>query len=161
MAVPIYIITKSAQGFPFFHMLANTCYLSYFRWYPLIGSLLNGLSTTTMFNSWAFLAEAGFASASVAWVLLWEEVLARTWVCSWTHQKAGAGITWHEWHIPTSVRPSQVVLVVKNLPANVGDRRDLGLIPGSGRSPGGGQGNPLQYSCLGKPKDRGAWQATV
>ena len=42
---------------------------------------------------------------------------------------------------------SQVVLVVKNPPANAGDVRDLGLIPGSGRSPGGGHGNPLQYSC--------------
>ena len=46
---------------------------------------------------------------------------------------------------------SQVVLVVKNLPANAGDIRDTGLIPGSGRSPGGGQGNPLQYSCLKNP----------
>ena len=45
------------------------------------------------------------------------------------------------------VRASQVVLVVKNLPANMGDVRDLGLIPGLGRSPGGGNGNPLQYSC--------------
>ena len=47
---------------------------------------------------------------------------------------------------------------VKNLPAVQGD---LGLIPGSGRSPGEGNGNPLQYSCLGNPMDRGAWQATV
>ena len=46
--------------------------------------------------------------------------------------------------------------VVKNLPANVGN---LGLIPGSGRSPGEGNGNPLQYSCLGNPMDRGAWWA--
>ena len=49
--------------------------------------------------------------------------------------------------------------VVKNLPANVGDKRDLGLIPGSRRSPGGGYGNPLQYSCLENPMDRGAWRA--
>ena len=41
------------------------------------------------------------------------------------------------------------------------DIRDTGLIPGSGRSPGGGHGNPLQYSCLENPTDRGAWQATV
>ena len=46
-------------------------------------------------------------------------------------------------------------LVVKNLPANAGDVRDLGLIPGSGRSPGGGYSNPLQNSCLEKPMDRG------
>ena len=51
--------------------------------------------------------------------------------------------------------------MVKNLPANAGDLRDTGLIPGSGRSPGGGHGNPLQYSCLENPMDRGAWQATV
>ena len=54
-----------------------------------------------------------------------------------------------------------VVLVVKNLPANAGDIRDAGLIPGSGRSPGGGQGNALQYSCLENPVDRGAWWAAV
>ena len=52
-------------------------------------------------------------------------------------------------------------LVVKNLPASTGDIRDVGLIPGSGRSPGGGHGNPLQYSCLENPLDRGAWWATV
>jgi len=45
-------------------------------------------------------------------------------------------------------RTSQVALVVKNLPANAGDARDAGLIPGLGRSPGEGNGNPLQYSCL-------------
>ena len=51
--------------------------------------------------------------------------------------------------------------MVKNLPASEGDLRDMGLIPGSGRSPGGGHGNPLQYSCLENPLDRGAWQAVV
>ena len=53
------------------------------------------------------------------------------------------------------------MLVVKNLSANAGDIRDVGSIPGLGRSPGGGHGNPLQYSCLENPTDRGAWQATV
>ena len=48
--------------------------------------------------------------------------------------------------------------VVKNLPANAGD---VGLIPWSGRSPGGGHGNPLQYSCLENSMDRGVWSATV
>ena len=57
--------------------------------------------------------------------------------------------------------PSQVVLVAKNLPARAGDVRDVGLIPGSGRSPGGGQGNPPQNSCLENPMDRGAWRVTV
>ena len=56
---------------------------------------------------------------------------------------------------------SLVVLVVKNLPGNSGDVRDMGLIPGSGRSPGGGHGNPRQYSCLENPMDREAGQATV
>ena len=51
------------------------------------------------------------------------------------------------------------MLVVKNLPANVGDVRDVGLIPGLGRSLGGGNDNPLQYSCLENPMDRGAWRA--
>ena len=58
-------------------------------------------------------------------------------------------------------RAFQVVLVVKNLPARAGDVRDMGLIPGSGRSPREGNGNPLQYSCLEDPTDREAWQATV
>ena len=51
--------------------------------------------------------------------------------------------------------------VVKNLLINSGDIRDQGSIPGSGRSPGGGLGNSLQFSCLENPKDRRAWQATV
>ena len=50
---------------------------------------------------------------------------------------------------------------VKNLPANAGDTRDMGSIPGSGRSHEEGNGNPLQYSCPGNPIDRGAWWATV
>ena len=54
-----------------------------------------------------------------------------------------------------------MVLVVKNLPANAGDIRDVGSIPRSGRFPGGGHGNPLQYSCLENPMDRRAWQAIV
>ena len=56
---------------------------------------------------------------------------------------------------------SLVVLVVKNPPASAGDIRDAGLIPESGRSPAGGHGNPLQYSCLENSMDRGAWRATV
>ena len=66
-----------------------------------------------------------------------------------------------------SFKASQVALVVKSPPANAVDKRDLdkrdmGSIPGSGRSPGVGYGNPLQYSCLGKSRgQRGAWRATV
>ena len=51
--------------------------------------------------------------------------------------------------------------MVKNPPANLGDLRDVGPISGSGRSPGGGHGCPLQYSCMENPMDRGAWRATV
>ena len=58
-------------------------------------------------------------------------------------------------------RSFQVVPMVKNPPANAGDIRDMGSIPGLGRSPGEGHGNPLQYSCLENPMDRGAWWATV
>ena len=74
---------------------------------------------------------------------------SRTWLSTFTftfHTKNGA---------------SQVALVVKNPPANAGDIGDMGSIPGWGRSPGGGHGNPLQYSCLEKLMDRGAWWATV
>ena len=56
---------------------------------------------------------------------------------------------------------SHVAIVVKNPPANAKDIRDLGSIPGLGRSPGGRHGNPLQYSCLENPVDRGAWQAAI
>ena len=51
--------------------------------------------------------------------------------------------------------------MVKNLPANAGEARDVGLIPGWGRSPRGGNGNPFQYSCLENSMNRGAWWATV
>ena len=54
-------------------------------------------------------------------------------------------------------RASQVAWVAKNPPANTGDVRDTGSIPGSGGSPGEGHGNPLQYSCLESPMDRGVW----
>ena len=56
---------------------------------------------------------------------------------------------------------TQVALVVKNLPANAGDVRDAGQIPGSGRSRGGVNGNPLQYSCLETPMDSGVWRAII
>ena len=54
-----------------------------------------------------------------------------------------------------------MALVIKDLPANAGNIRNTGSIPRLGRSPGGGHGNPLSYSCLENPMDRGAWQATV
>ena len=77
--------------------------------------------------------------------------------------------TTHDGHVMTGMldnvygclRASQVALVVKDSPASVGDVRDTGFIPGSGRSPGGRHGNPLQYSCLENPVDRGAWRAML
>ena len=65
------------------------------------------------------------------------------------------------YHPCTYFRDSQVALVAKNLAASAGDTRNLGSIPGLRRSPGGGHGNPLQYSCLDNSMDRGAWQSTV
>ena len=56
---------------------------------------------------------------------------------------------------------SQVVLVIKNLPASAGNVRETGLVPGLGGSPGGGHSNPLQYFCLKNPMDRRAWRAAV
>ena len=69
---------------------------------------------------------------------------------------------WHSHRMKyyLAIRASQVGLVVKNPPANAADAGDVGLIPGMGRSPGEGNGNPLQYSCLENPMDRGSWQAT-
>ena len=68
------------------------------------------------------------------------------------------GFTFEE--VQTLQGASQVGLVVKSLPAGAGDVRDKGSIPGSGRSPGGGHGNPLQYSCLENPMER-SWQAAL
>ena len=61
----------------------------------------------------------------------------------------------------TPLQASQVVLVVKNLPANAGDSRDVSSITGSGRSPGEGNGYPLQDSCLENSMDSGVWQVTI
>ena len=77
---------------------------------------------------------------------MWVYLDSIIWICYNLHN--------HSW-------ASQVALVVKNLPANAGDIRDVDLIPGSGRSPGGGHGNPPQYSCLQNSMNRGAWQAMV
>ena len=74
--------------------------------------------------------------------------------CLQDHRTLGEGIA--------GLCLTQMVLVVKNLLPNAGDARDAGLIPRSRRSPGGGHGNPLQYSCLeNTPMDRGAWRAMV
>ena len=87
-----------------------------------------------------------------------------SWRTPWTKESGGLQSTGsqrvrHHW--VTNTWDSQLALTVKNPPANAGDMRDTGSSPGSGRSPGGGHSNPLQYSCLEHPMDRGAWQATV
>ena len=102
-------------------------------------------------------------SLSILWELMmdreaWRAVVhgiakSQKWLSNW--------IDWTESPNRSETWASQVALVVKNLLANAGNIRDLGSIPGSGRSPGGGHGNPLQYSCLENLMDRGAWQATV
>ena len=66
-----------------------------------------------------------------------------------------------DWFYLLAIQGTAVALVVKKLPANAGELRDKGLIPGSGRSLGGGHGNPLQYYCLENSMNRGAWWATV
>ena len=71
--------------------------------------------------------------------------------------KIGASSCKMQFNLPAS----QVALVVKNMPASAGDARDSCLTPGSGRSPGRGNGNPLQHSCLENPMDRGAWRAMI
>ena len=63
--------------------------------------------------------------------------------------------------LPPQKRASQVALVVKNQPANAGDARDMSLIPGLRRSPGVGNGNPFQHSCLENSMDKAVWRATV
>ena len=97
------------------------------------------------------------------------------WRGRWKGGGSGWGIPVYPWLIHVNVwqKPLQYCKVIslqlikknikkkKNLPANAGDLRDMGSISGSGRSPGEGQGNPLQCSCLENPMDRGAWPATV
>ena len=82
-----------------------------------------------------------------------------------TKRGSGCGINWDVgidiYTILCIKWAFQVAPVVKNPPVNAGDVRDVGLIPGLGRSPVEGHGNPLQYCCLENPKDIGSWQATV
>ena len=75
----------------------------------------------------------------------------------------GRKIRWEKrtQHFKECSQASQVALVIKNLPANAREVRDVGSIPGTGRSPEGGPGNPLHYSCLKNPMDRGAWRPIV
>ena len=94
-------------------------------------------------------------SSILAWKILWTEKPGGL-------QSMGSQRVEHDWAASLwSVVAPQVMLVVKNPPANAGDVRDAGLISGLRRCPGGGNGNPLQYAFLENPMDRGAWKATV
>ena len=86
------------------------------------------------------------------WLSQWDKMVVGRW--GWGRECTGNDY----FCMPTYLLGFPSGSVVKDLPANVGH---VGLIPGSGRSPGEGNGLPLQYSCLGNPMDRGAWQATV
>ena len=100
-------------------------------------------------------------------VFIWEnwrsETLKRD-LCSWDICNLAVEDKHTKWiymYICALMGCFQVALAVKNLPAKAGDIRDKGSIPASGRSPGGGNGHPFQYSCLENPMDRGAWRATI
>ena len=99
----------------------------------------------------------------------WRCWLVGTWA-QWTSNfdiicmlgpSCGNSVYFTSQYLENTHMASQVALVVKNPSADARDLRDSGWIPGSGRSPGGGHGNPLQHSCLEYPMDRGAWRATV
>ena len=81
-----------------------------------------------------------------------------SWPRYWTCVSCIGRLILYQW---ATWEASQVVLVIKNPSANAGDTKHPASIPGSGRSPGAGHGNPLQYSCLENSMDRGAWWATV
>ena len=92
---------------------------------------------------------------------------SRTWLSDWTELRHTINVLKNhlEENCGTRAQMNQIhypgIAVVKNPPANAGNAKDTGLIPGSGRSPGEGNGNPLQYSCLENLTDRGTWWATV
>ena len=109
---------------------------------------------------WEDLLEKEMATYStvLAWKIPWTEKPGRSLVgySPRGHKESDTTERLHlhlHLHLHTTLWGSQVALVAKNLPANAGD---TGSIPGSGRSPGGGPGNPLQYSCLENPMGRGA-----
>ena len=130
-------------------------------------------------TSWTWMSKSlprfGRSSATISEKAMATHSSALAWKIPWTEesgrlQSMGSWRVGHDWAtftfmsnwglIPT-IQTSQVVLVIKKLPANAGDVKDAGLIPGSGRSPEGGHGNPLHYACLENPMDRGASKATV
>ena len=117
--------------------------------------LMQSLRTTVK----RFLRELGTA-------LSYGEVVQLVDVCLRKQERYPRGclhphLQWYWWTIKAFMRTSWMVPVVKNQPADAGDSRDMGFIPGLGISLGEGNGNPLQCSCLENLMDKGAWQATV
>ena len=104
-------------------------------------SLRPGLSTPSLPTWGLCVGPVGYMEPPLGWLLF----------LKWPQVHRFTRNTWASW----------VVLVLKKPPASSGDIRDVGSIPGSGRSLGGGHSNPLQYPCLENPMDRGAWRATV
>ena len=104
----------------------------------------------------------------VTYMMVHDKYITLFIYCDWRHGiislvliiRMSRTKVWFELN-PVVLWASQVALVVKNLPADTGTIRDMGSIPGSGRSPWGGHDNPLQYSCMAIPMDRGAWWAMV
>ena len=102
------------------------------------------------------------------WGLSLFPVLSTGLCCWWVRTSAEAVVISIWWEAVNTIRATYDLYwgfsggaVVKNLPAKAGEMGDVGLIPGLRKSPGGGNGNPFQYCCLGNPMDRGAWQATA
>ena len=110
-------------------------------------------------KNWTWLSDSTFTV-----IILQFSSVAQSWptLCDpMNYSTSGLPVHHQLQSIKKRIWASQVALVVKNPPANAGDVRDVGSIPGSGRSPGGGHSNPLHYCCLENPMDRGAWRATV
>ena len=92
----------------------------------------------------------------------WEKKERRlVWLLFWLVNGLGEGSYMYYLNFPPGSTGFPDGSVLKNLPANAGAAGDAGSVPGLGRSPGEGNGNPLQYSCWENPMDRGAWQVTV
>ena len=116
----------------------------------LLGLILDSLAEKTHQNQ-------GFSAPSLIWI----SAYIPTPALSENKKQSIIGTEGVLFEPNRGLWASQVALVVKNLLASAGDKRDLVSTPESGRSPGGGHSNPLQYSCLENPTDRGAWWATV
>ena len=151
VATPIYIPINGVQGFLFLYILTNSCYFDNIKHCLLIIAIPMGVT-------WYFIV------VSICISLIIRDIEWFSWSSDYLPQK---NVRVLFVLLSQDSLALQVFLwflggtVVKNMPASAGDARDTDSIAGSGRSPGGGHGNPLQYSCLENPVDRGAWWAMV